>query len=168
VPAGLPTPHAGDRPARPTPNPPPPPQCLLLRLLEPMNAPIDALRRAPTSKRGAEQRAHKQVRSAGGRPTATKPRTRASPPDACPAHPPTVCTPLPLPPLSLAQRCCKEYRAAVAAWLAEHVAVVDERGAWMDRWWAAAGPASGLTALRGLACTGWALAAGLSGLRRIS
>lgn len=34
----------------------------------------------------------------------------------------------------LLQRCCKEYRAAVAAWLSAHVAVIDERGGWMDRW----------------------------------
>lgn len=32
------------------------------------------------------------------------------------------------------QRACREYRAAMGAWLAKHVAVVDERGGWMDRW----------------------------------
>ncbi|KAI8471948.1 MAG: hypothetical protein J3K34DRAFT_520149 [Monoraphidium minutum] len=54
--------------------------CLLLRLLEPAGAAVDAVRRPPSSKRDVEQRAHKQ------------------------------------------------------AWLEAHVAVVDERGAWMDRW----------------------------------
>jgi len=32
------------------------------------------------------------------------------------------------------QRCSLEYRAAMQAWLEEHVVVIDERGQWMDRW----------------------------------
>jgi hypothetical protein len=46
-------------------------------------------------------------------------------------EPPAKAFPAPTP---APQRCCKEYQAALVAWLEEHVAVVDERGAWMDRW----------------------------------
>lgn len=35
--------------------------CLLLRLLEPLGAPVDVIRRPPSSKRNIERLAHKQV-----------------------------------------------------------------------------------------------------------
>lgn len=114
--------------------------CALLRLLEPAGAAVDVLRRPPSSRRKIDARAHKQVRrhaehcsrcrqqlvfvlQAVHRHSAPQPRRRLaagasrSALSAVRTHPLTTRLAHITLPLAHLQRCCKEYRAAVAAWL---------------------------------------------------